>query len=46
MKAQSQAPVFQNKIKTGDKDLLHGNTVCKSERAEMPKNPSAFKQKL
>lgn len=35
MKAQSQTLVFQNKIKTGDKDLFHGNTVCKSKRAEM-----------
>lgn len=46
MKAQSRAPVSQNKIKIGDKDLLHGNTVCKSKRAEMLKNPSAVKQKL
>lgn len=41
MKTQSRAPVFQNKIKAGDKDLIHGNTVYKCKGAEMLKNPSA-----
>lgn len=41
MKTQSRAPVLQYKIKTGDKDLIHGNTVYKCKRAEMLKNPSA-----